>query len=801
MEIDCETNMVDLLYDRKMVCIQFGSICGTTQYVIDLVDADEIILGAVRWALLQKKFRKIAHNAIFESTVIKTYLGIITEGWVDTMLMSLINENHKEIEPGYHSLAGCVERLCNRVMSKEEQTTFKYESETLITYSQIVYAATDVVVMYPVFKALLPEIRKWKQENTFKLENELIPARTTMFCENFILDKKAWLELEDEHRILADEGKTTVLNWLKENKREELIDLGFLNPIEERNFKWGITQKSQLMKMIYPELRDKERLVKSDYESLFLSLWDNIMPDKLRGKIPEEVYNEIIEIEIPTKIGKGYFNKIKRILLKSELGELCEFHEEQHMFKGGEHIQSFINRDYEPIEEYLVENHREELIGLGIIVPENTITLSLTSPLQRLEAFKLVVPSLESTGNDALKKYSHLPLFKSFKQFSKFNKRVTSYGSNFFKNVDARGMVCVNHSNQILVTGRTSIGLYQQMPGIDKLRNCFFPKTGYSAIFADYSSQEGFIAAVICQEISMIESFEKGYDFHGRNAALIFPDEWRAAGGVEKPTPPQAKATPELKELRAMAKKVGFSLFYGKTAVGLGEDMDIPGTVQDLMLTNYVEVDSYINLHKDRFNIYLATYYKKRNSLRARLEFAREAYEKGDLFPGVKTASGLITRFYEVFPNVKKVLVGEAERAAEVGYIQIKSPIGRVRKFKPATTNGEKNAIVRQASNTPIQGLAGDMTKYAEVQAWRHIRKNGLDKVVMQYIPIHDELVYIARDDHAEAWTPKLVKIMEDAAELMLKPGLTKLYDDTGYAPSVRIGRSECDGPQPCWGK
>lgn len=105
----------------------------------------------------------------------------------------------------------------------------------------------------------------------------------------------------------------------------------------------------------------------------------------------------------------------------------------------------------------------------------------------------------------------------------------------------------------------------QNVPKADryKLRRAFVAPPGYSLIVADYSQLELYVAAhfmkVICQDDTM-ERMLAGGDMHSAMARRAWQDELRGLTNEE------VRAHPR----RDHAKAVGYGLFYGKSAAGLG---------------------------------------------------------------------------------------------------------------------------------------------------------------------------------------------------------------------------------------
>jgi len=215
-------------------------------------------------------------------------------------------------------------------------------------------------------------------------------------------------------------------------------------------------------------------------------------------------------------------------------------------------------------------------------------------------------------------------------------------------------------------------------------------------------------------------------------------------------------------------------LFYGKTAVGLGDSLNIPATTAELIEKNLELFENYLIEKSEDYKVYISTYNSGKDTKKSRHEFIKSEHKSGRFLPEITTADDLIDRFYTTFPNINSYLLGCADTAVIQNFIRTPDPIGRVRKFTRPNTNGEENAIRRAAMNMPIQGASGNMTKYAICLIKKYTEDNNLDDRLKFVLPIHDELRYICREDFAEEGLQIVISKMEQAAEFILGNSLLK---------------------------
>jgi DNA polymerase-1 len=102
-------------------------------------------------------------------------------------------------------------------------------------------------------------------------------------------------------------------------------------------------------------------------------------------------------------------------------------------------------------------------------------------------------------------------------------------------------------------------------------------------------------------------------------------------------------------------------------------------------------------------------------------------------------AAGIVERYFEALPKVKKYLERSAAEATAAG--RTTSIFGRVRPLKEVTTvEGRGSASIgRVAVNTPIQSAAADIAKIAMIRLHKILREKFPEtKLVLQ---VHDSLV------------------------------------------------------------
>jgi len=88
---------------------------------------------------------------------------------------------------------------------------------------------------------------------------------------------------------------------------------------------------------------------------------------------------------------------------------------------------------------------------------------------------------------------------------------------------------------------------------------------------------------------------------------------------------------------------------------------------------------------------------------------------------------------------------------------EVRVRVSELRRFLP----GDKNRLTTRC-NTPIQGAGAAVLKRTLGKLWPLLQADG-DEVVKLSAVVHDEVVLLVRDEHAETWALQLAGVMQDA--------------------------------------
>lgn len=737
---------------RECYLVQVGDYEGNTQWLFDTYEMQTLHKRALEKVLLCEN-QKLIHNALFDYTVFKWCFNIGINKIVDTMLMSKIIttglEVGKDLPARYNSLAGCAERYLGIDLSKEEQTTF---TNAPFTIEQLKYAAKDVIIPGLIYPHLKSEIDAWDLENVLTLECALLRSYGDAMIDNLYLEPEEWkanMEIQNEK---VRETEAEFYNLMQEYFSKELQEPMFLEL--RPNPKWP-NEGPEFVEYYLKPFVQKEDQYNFNWNS-----------SKMRKNILKYLYPTLPENASTAKDYKIFFKY------------LLELNDEtiDPIF-----LNSYLNKNYEFIEAYLIKHHTEFLLKENIFIPKGSILMNLNSPEQKLALFKLIKSNIKSVDKEILRKIDH-PLARKLEEYNKAAKLSTSYGQNFLDAIDPDGMFRVKDFTQILSTGRSSMKLLQLLPGQKSYRNPFKPnnpKTGtrddgheWVVVGADYASQELCVLATFANEPVMIEALEKGYDLHSINTARLFPEKWASLGGEKEP-----KGKPEdkiLQKLRNDTKSTIFGICYGKSSVGLGSSLNIPGSTEDLLLKYSEEASTYLKNNREDYLAYCRNTGIGKPTNKNKHDWFKAQHKLGLFLPEIITGDDMIDKVFKALPKMAEFLEESSLEGLQNKYIRTPDIIGRIRRFVTPENSKAIGEIKRAAQNFKIQSSSANMTKYAICIIKNYIEQNNLEDKMKFCLPLHDEIRYIARKDFADEALKIIVSKMEEAGEFILGNNLQK---------------------------
>jgi len=127
-------------------------------------------------------------------------------------------------------------------------------------------------------------------------------------------------------------------------------------------------------------------------------------------------------------------------------------------------------------------------------------------------------------------------------------------------------------------------------------------------------------------------------------------------------------------------------------------------------------------------------------------------------------ASGIISRYYKTYPEVRQFYektVAEAEKNGEIRTI-----LGRKRSFAGLSEarGNQRKQMERAAVNSSVQGSAADIIKLAMINVFRRMKKELPEAGLV--LQVHDELVLTCPAGQKDAASEILKSEMQNAMEL-----------------------------------
>ncbi len=317
-------------------------------------------------------------------------------------------------------------------------------------------------------------------------------------------------------------------------------------------------------------------------------------------------------------------------------------------------------------------------------------------------------------------KEKDLEMLRNYLVFSKFNKKCTTYGSDFFKHINKKTGRIHSSYTQIINTGRMSSSgpNLQNIPGDKRFRECFTSPKGSKIVNADYSSQENVVLANRALDEDLLSFYDSGEsDMHSFIASKIWPDKMAGLklSEIKKKFP----------EDRGIAKAAGFAINYGGNGSTIAKNLGVADSIGTFVYDSYFK--AFPGLRK---------YFDEQISL---------TLKRGHIL--INEDYGRTLKLNEAFSRMNEA-----------------KSLGKTKTF---LTN--KGIIERKALNAPVQGTAGDMTKLAAVMFNDWIYKNDMSEKMFITNLIHDEINVESLEKYANLAAEKLQYFMEKAGSVWCK--------------------------------
>ncbi len=188
----------------------------------------------------------IAHNAIFEITVLSKY-GVWPKKWIDTMLIEQVILGGDPQWKGV-GLSKLMLRYFDIEMNKELQTTF---GNSILTSEQYDYAAGDVAYLHEL--VAIQKQSPFYNKEVIDLEHKFLNVVAEMHLTGFKVDVEGWqkviteMEIQREVALKKLDAYAKNVNW---NSTKQKLEVLLANKVPVSNTAKGTLQKFSNMPLV-----------------------------------------------------------------------------------------------------------------------------------------------------------------------------------------------------------------------------------------------------------------------------------------------------------------------------------------------------------------------------------------------------------------------------------------------------------------------------------------------------------------------------------------------------------------------
>jgi len=353
-----------------------------------------------------------------------------------------------------------------------------------------------------------------------------------------------------------------------------------------------------------------------------------------------------------------------------------------------------------------------------------------------------------SLAADVLKKYakSGVKLAQLVLDFRMYDKLISNYiEGHCGKFLALDGRVHANFNQFGTATGRLSSSgpNMQTIPSKkaqgSRLRNAFVAPDGFRLGVWDYSTLEMRVMAHMSNDIVMCDAIQKGLDLHCLTASQMLGVQYEHA--VAAKIIDDLGFDDEIGAIKKLSKKV---------------DIDEKDAEKIVTKMTKKDVTSLIGARSAAKTIGFGVLYGAG---------PRSISEQLDV--SVDMAKKRIGEWFDTFPGVKHYIERAHHDVLQEPHV-VRTISGRYRHLPEAASSKRflQSSAQRKAVNTPIQGSAGDLVKFAMLAIDQDPvlggdRLNGGELGVRMVLQVHDELIFEVPEEHADEAAPLIVNRMQ----------------------------------------
>ena len=325
----------------------------------------------------------------------------------------------------------------------------------------------------------------------------------------------------------------------------------------------------------------------------------------------------------------------------------------------------------------------------------------------KLPILKRTATLQPSTDKETLKTLAiDFPFCRKLIKYKNRLKMISTYFDGALKELEPEGTIVkgfpmLHFTCNLIgtVTGRTSYKKYpiQTVPREVDVRSIICAPPGYYLVEWDLSQIELRLAAWYSQDPIMLEEYKNNVDIHLETLKFMSGMTHEELMNLKQVNPNK------FKELRKRAKGYNFGGLYGGSS----------------------------------------------NTLAAHLN---EKIEEGEAVVTEAEAQKHLDYFFGKYQGLKSYYDKVIDSASRKGYV--KSCFGRIRRLpilaQPFVDEMKKeiSEAKRQALNSPIQGTASDITKFAMIELHNWLVKNNMKSIIS--FDVHDAMLALVKEEELE---------------------------------------------------
>ncbi|HEX2911130.1 MAG TPA: DNA polymerase, partial [Chloroflexia bacterium] len=255
LSVDTETNGLDP-HTSKLLLVQVS-----TPELCYIIDSQQVPLHPLQAVLENDNILKLLQNAKFDYEMLKQQGGIELKNIYDTMLAERL------LTAGLGNqvnLAELTKKYLGQVMDKSVRKTF-YGSNSALSPEQLVYAATDAMVLFQIYRQQLEALHKEQLQGVADLEFKCVGAVGDLELNGCKLDVDKWRQILSKVEEQRNQVRTELMEMLPSGSArqssmfggdEYLINLNSGQQIIAEFAKLGIvitdTSEATLTKLNHP---------------------------------------------------------------------------------------------------------------------------------------------------------------------------------------------------------------------------------------------------------------------------------------------------------------------------------------------------------------------------------------------------------------------------------------------------------------------------------------------------------------------------------------------------------------------